>query len=101
MDLRPLRLALFNVRVATLVPNGWTFGTRPGHPDFPNGYIAFRFVKIGPDMFLHVHGFIPLLTAGGSCMVSIPCHAVYMRNATDTWAKFAANLTGVGDLNND
>lgn len=41
MDLRPIKPAAFNVHVQTLVSNGWTFSTRPGHPHYP-GYIAFR-----------------------------------------------------------
>jgi hypothetical protein len=93
MDLRPLPVTLFNVRVATLVSNGWTFGTRPGHPEFPNGYIAFRFNKIGPHMYLKVHAYIPPLTVAGLCFFKAPCKAAYLLSVRATWAKFAANLT--------
>ena len=93
MDLRPAPGALFNVRVATLVSNGWTFGTRLGHPDFPNGYIAFRFVRVASTMLLKVHAFIPLTSAGGACFAHLVCHEVYMNRAANAWSRFAVSLT--------
>jgi len=85
--------ALVNVHVAALVSNGWTFTARPGHPDFPNSSISFRFVKVGTNMYLKVHADISVFSAGGVCMLAVVCHAVYMRIAKSTWSGFATNLT--------
>ena len=90
MILRPSG-AYFPVRVATLVSNGWTFSTRPGHPDYP-GYVSFRFNKVGTSMYLKVHGYIPFYSVGGLCMRKTLCRIIYLAAANHSWLKFQSSL---------
>jgi hypothetical protein len=94
MTLRPPGVP-FPLYVERLPDNGWTFRALRGHPDWPNGYIDFRFNKVGPNMYLNIHGFIPPSSVGGRCFSFIPCRFVYLKVAHDTWTRFAGNLTRV------
>ena len=85
----------FPVYVRIIALDGWTFGTKIGHPDFPNGTISFRFTKVANVMHLNVHGFIPPSSIGGHCFANIACRFAYLSVAKSTWTKFAANLTRV------
>ena len=93
MILRPPGPA-FPVYVQMLTSYGWIFKALPGHPDYP-GFIGFKFTKVGPDMYLNVHGFIPPESLGGKCFSFLPCRIGYMLVVKNTWTRFAGNLTRV------
>ncbi|WP_162249853.1 MULTISPECIES: RHS repeat-associated core domain-containing protein [unclassified Nocardioides] len=94
MNLHPLKILYFPVKVSNIYLNGWRFEARRGHPDYPGGWIQFNFEK-GKDGYitLVVKAHIPTFSAGGACIVAGPtCVALYGGNARYTWGKFADNL---------
>ena len=88
----------FPVYVSQRTATGWTFGTRPGHPDF-GGSISFQFTKSGGRMRLQVRGYVPDYSLG-ACPVSVACWAfrkrIYRGVASRTWTPFANNLRAQG-----
>jgi hypothetical protein len=86
MDLRPKSLGVslyFPVKVTKMhagaTSAGWTFGTRPGHPDYP-GFITFKMYRSGVDLHLSIHGNIPALTWASPIV-----KAAYYKKAQSTW----------------
>jgi RHS repeat-associated protein len=93
MNLRPRGL-YFPVTVTRMYSNGWTFGTRVGHPDFP-GTITFQFIRwwFRPNWItMTVNAWVPNYSPGGACMASPACYLLYIREAKSNWTKYANNL---------
>lgn len=88
----------FPVYVSRRSADGWTFGTRLGHPDH-KGWISFKFTKSGGRMRLQVRGYVPDYSLG-ACKLSIECFAfrkrIYRGIASRTWTPFAENLRAQG-----
>jgi len=100
LNLNVLRVP-FHVYMSRRWANGWRFGTRPGHPDYP-GWIEFKFTRSrNGHMNLRVHSYVPDYSLAAACgFFNVGCwllrKRIYRGVANRTWAPFADNLRAQG-----
>jgi RHS repeat-associated protein len=96
LDLKVLGYIDFPVYVAQINSDGWTFGTREGHPDYP-GSVTFKFQKVGAVASLRVFASAPygIYFTRGRDPVWFLITQIYLANAKRTWGDFASNVGGM------
>jgi len=91
MDLKVGGWVPFPVFVKSIDSNGFTFGTRPGHFDYP-GFIHFWFTKSGNWLILNIHGNVNGLGEMANIFGLGLFKTDYREEAIRTWSAFQLNL---------